>query len=258
MLVTVIIPTYNRGHFLERAVASVSRQKSNARLDMIIVDDGSSDDTTAICGRLKAQHSNLRVLHQENQGVASARNLGLRNLMPDTEIVTFLDSDDVLASGRFAQDLHHFVEDPALDMTYGRLMQVNNIDADSLEPAAGSACQNLRLTQLSSGLYRSSLISRTGFFAEDLLQAEDTDFLFRIFEEGAKYVLTETLTFYYVRHEGNITNDRSASNHFTGRAMLRAIKRRREDPWRANVKLPIMDSMVLLPLPTSDAVKNDI
>lgn len=257
MLVTVIIPTYNRAEFLERAVASIVRQESTALFDILIIDDGSTDQTLEVCARLKALHPNLRVLRQENKGVAAARNLGLFNLLPETDIVTFLDSDDVLAPGRFSLDLPHLEADLALDMTYGRLLVVSDIDADTLEPSAGSVLQNLRIVQLSSGLYRRSLIERTGYFSEDLLLAEDTDFLTRIFEEGVNYLLTDSLTFYYVRHQGNITNDRVSQNRYNARAMLRAIKRRRDDPVRAGVTLPTMDSLVLPAIPSSLSEKKD-
>lgn len=78
--------------------------------------------------------------------------------------------------------------------------------------------------------------------------AECTEFLTRIIEEDAKYILTDTLTVYSVRNGGNITNDRPASNHYTKRAILRAIKRRNDDPLRASATLPTMDSFVFLPI----------
>lgn len=232
MIVTIIIPTYNRAEFLERAVASCQRHGDIAQFDILIIDDGSTDATRDVCARLSKAHSNVRVLCQENKGVAGARNFGLKNLLLDTDIVTFLDSDDVFPAGRFAQDLPHFEADPSLEMTYGRLLHVSAINPDTLEPAADSASQNMRLTQLSSGLYSKELIERTGYFAEEMVQAEDTDFLYRIFEEGVTYLVTDTITVYYVRHDGNMTNDHDASNRYTKRAMLRSIKRRRDEPWR--------------------------
>lgn len=246
MIVTVIIPTYNRAEFLERAVASCLLQGDVAQFDILVVDDGSTDATPDVCARLAAAHSNVRVFRQENKGVAGARNLGLKNLLSETDVVTFLDSDDVFPKGRFEQDLPHFEASPALEMTYGRLLQVSAINPDTLEPAAGCECLNVRLTQLSSGLYRKELIERTGFFAEDMMQAEDTDFLYRIFEEGVTYLETDTVAIYYVRHDGNMTNDRGASNRYTKRAMLRSIKRRRDDPWRS-MHMPALDATILMP-----------
>lgn len=246
MTVTIIIPTYNRADLLERAVASCLAQEDSPPLDILIIDDGSTDGTPDLCDRLSAEVPNLRVVRQDNGGVAVARNTGLKNLLPETEFVTFLDSDDVFPRTRFAEDMPRFAQDNKLEMTYGRLLQVSAIDPDTLEPAEGAAQLNVRLTQLSSGLYTRALIDRTGLFAEDMVQAEDTDYLYRIFEEGVVYVQTDTVTCYYVRHAGNMTNDRGESNRFSKLAMVRSIKRRREDPWR-KMHMPELDATILTP-----------
>jgi len=245
MIITVIIPTYNRGPFLENAVASIIRQGDIAEFDILIVDDASTDNTPEICAQLMDAHPNVRVIRQSNTGVAGARNTGLRNLRPDADIVTFLDSDDIFPPGRFEQDLPHF-DDPAVDMTYARLLQVDAIDPSILEPPVDAARINCRLVQLSSGLFRKALIERTGFFAEDMEQAEDTDFLYRIFEEKANWIETDTIAVYYFKHGGNMTNDRETSRKYSAMAMLRSIKRRRDEPWRST-KMPALDAEVLLP-----------
>ncbi|MDG2113213.1 MAG: glycosyltransferase family A protein, partial [Actinomycetota bacterium] len=86
---TAIIPSYNRGHLLERAAASIWSQ-TLAPKELIIVDDGSTDDTAKIVTELAG---NNRYVHQDNAGGASARNRGVAEA--STEWVAFLDSDDV-------------------------------------------------------------------------------------------------------------------------------------------------------------------
>ena len=87
--VTVIIPTYNCGPFVAEAVDSVLAQ-TLPPAGIIVVDDGSSDDTPQ---RLERYRGLIQYVTQRNQGVSAARNRGL--LLADTEFVAFLDADDV-------------------------------------------------------------------------------------------------------------------------------------------------------------------
>ena len=91
-LVSVVIPTYNRAPLLERAVKSVFNQ-TYSHLEIIIVDDGSSDDTRKVVDRLKIQDERVRYLcHDMNKGPQAARNTGIH--AAHGEFVAFLDSDD--------------------------------------------------------------------------------------------------------------------------------------------------------------------
>ena len=132
MTTTVIVPTYNRAPLLGRALESLLRQRQDAKLDILVVDDGSEDSTSALLADLGRKHTEIRVVRRDNGGVAAARNTGLANLLPETAFVTFLDSDDISPMGRFAADLPRFATDPDLDFTYGRMMLVDPIDDDAL------------------------------------------------------------------------------------------------------------------------------
>jgi glycosyltransferase involved in cell wall biosynthesis len=91
-LVTVLIPTFNRAHLLARAIRSVLSQSYRA-LEVLIVDDGSTDDSRAVVADLARADGRVRYLHQENRGVSGARNTGLRAASGD--FLAFLDSDDL-------------------------------------------------------------------------------------------------------------------------------------------------------------------
>jgi len=234
MIITIIIPTYNRAEFLPRALASIAQQTCNATFDILIVDDGSTDDTPAVCAALAEKIPGIRIVRQENTGVAGARNTGLRNLLPETDVVTFLDSDDALGPDRFSADLPH-LEDPEIDLTYARMMHVADFDDATLMPTEGGECTSIRSVQLSCGLFRRNLIEKTGFFSEDMEQAEDTDYLYRVFEEGARWSETDTIAVYYIRHDGNMTNAKQVSQRYSAKALLRSIKRRRDDPRRSSI-----------------------
>lgn len=90
-LISVIIPVYNVEKTLKRCVDSVLEQ-SYANIEIILVDDGSTDRSTEICEQYAEDSSNIRVLHQENSGLSEARNNGVK--IAKGEYIIFLDSDD--------------------------------------------------------------------------------------------------------------------------------------------------------------------
>ncbi|NNH68017.1 glycosyltransferase family A protein [Rhizobium laguerreae] len=90
--VAVVIPAYNAGEYLAQTLQSVVYQTHKA-LEIIIVDDGSTDETPSICRRFAASDSRIRILSTENRGVAAARNTGIQASKSD--YIAFLDADDL-------------------------------------------------------------------------------------------------------------------------------------------------------------------
>lgn len=91
-LVSVIIPVYNSQHFVEECIQSIQRQTYN-NIEIIIIDDGSTDASSNICDKIAECDSRVKVFHIPNGGVAQARNYGLQ--MAQGEYIAFADSDDL-------------------------------------------------------------------------------------------------------------------------------------------------------------------
>ena len=92
-LITVVVPAYNVGNYLDLCLQSIVSQ-TYRNLDIVVVDDGSSDETPALCDCWVKKDSRIKVIHQVNSGVTVARKMGVKKALGDW--VTFVDADDIL------------------------------------------------------------------------------------------------------------------------------------------------------------------
>lgn len=205
--VSVVIPCYNQARYVAESVASALTQREPPR-EVIVVDDGSTDDPAAA---LAAFGGRVRLLRQENRGLAGARNRGLRAAGGD--YVLFLDSDDLLepeALGRLRALLEGR---PASGLAYCAWRQIDAAGAQVLgEVRPGGHADPLRGLLLrrffffaSAALIRRGCIEQLGGFDEGLPWGEDADMWLRIV--GAGYglaYLDEALVRYRV-HGASMT-----------------------------------------------------
>ena len=119
-LVSILIPAYNAAPFLSRSVASALRQ-THDNIEVVIVDDGSTDETGAIADKLAEQDPRVKVVHQENRGLAEARRSGLKAATAD--YICHLDADDEMLPDAVAFLLDKCVEQQ-LDLAYGSFIKV--------------------------------------------------------------------------------------------------------------------------------------
>ncbi|MCW5850181.1 MAG: glycosyltransferase family 2 protein [Anaerolineae bacterium] len=115
-LISVIIPVYNGSRYLDAALASVQAQ-THSPLDMIVVNDGSTDGSAAIAAAYPA----VRLVSQPNQGTAAARNHGVNLARGD--YLAFLDQDDVWVADKLERQMAAFQARPELDMVFGQVQQ---------------------------------------------------------------------------------------------------------------------------------------
>lgn len=120
--VSVIIPVYNVENYLEQCLDSILNQ-TYRNLEIIVVDDGSTDRSGEICDAYTLRHSNLKVIHKENAGLGMARNTGLEYI--SGEYVTFLDSDDWLEPDMI-QQLYNGIVSQNVDVCKAGFRRVTN------------------------------------------------------------------------------------------------------------------------------------
>lgn len=111
-VVSVIIPAYNQAQYLRQAIDSALEQ-GDISLEVIVIDDGSQDETPEV---LKEYEGKIRVLRKDNQGVARARNSGLE--IAKGEFISFLDADDIWLPGHLAKAMKVFERETEVGLTY--------------------------------------------------------------------------------------------------------------------------------------------
>ena len=90
-MISIIVPAYNVGAYIDRCITSILNQ-TYENIQIILIDDGSTDDTGTLCDKYAAQDHRIQVFHQEHQGVSASRNIGLNNCKGD--YIGFVDGDD--------------------------------------------------------------------------------------------------------------------------------------------------------------------
>lgn len=120
--VTVIIPVYNTEEFVEESILSVLSEKE-LNVELLLIDDGSTDDSGKIIDRYADQNVSVKAFHQPNKGLSSARNLGLENA--SGKYVCYLDSDDYYIPGKLVQAFH-LCEEKKLDLLFMTYMNFFN------------------------------------------------------------------------------------------------------------------------------------
>lgn len=121
-LVSIIVPIYNAERFLVLSIDSVLAQSYQA-FELLLLNDGSTDNSAQICDEYAKRDARIRVFHTENSGVSSARNLGLDNARG--EYVMFLDADDFWCDNNFLANLVTLAENNHLDVIRGEYKAVN-------------------------------------------------------------------------------------------------------------------------------------
>ena len=112
MKLSIIIPVYNTEKYLQQCINSILKS-SFSDYELLLIDDGSTDDSGQICDEYAIKDKRIRVFHQENGGVSKARNVGIDNA--NAPWITFIDADDWI-SGTFLENLYKAVEEhPDID-----------------------------------------------------------------------------------------------------------------------------------------------
>ena len=207
--VSIIIPTHNRGHLLREAVYSCLEQ-ADVDVDVIVVDDGSSDGSAK---DTKILYPQITLVEQTRQGACAARNHGL--FAARGQFIKFLDSDDLLAPGVLYRQVRN-LEQSSADVIYGDMEFIGNLADRRVGGVARRVIglisdfvdEMLADTKLFSNfiyLYRIDAIKNLRWNT-NLECLQDVDFTLQVAMSGARFKYEPGVTGYYRIHTGQITS----------------------------------------------------
>jgi glycosyltransferase involved in cell wall biosynthesis len=182
-LVSVIIPTYNRGQVIKESIESAIQQ-TYKNMEIIVVDDGSSDDTKAICEK----YPKIKYIFQENSGASSARNNALTHASGD--YIAFLDSDDVWHPDKTSEQMAFFDENDTVGLVFcdcARPVEGKHLFSPipPRQPAPIIGLKEIVLYPYlgtPSVILKKEVLNTIGNFNTQLKSAEDLEFFIRIAE----------------------------------------------------------------------------
>ncbi|MGE5402748.1 MAG: glycosyltransferase family 2 protein [Ignavibacteriales bacterium] len=228
--ISVILTTFNgasRG-YLRQAIESVLVQ-SYDNYELIIIDDGSKDNTAEVCNAYSANEK-IKYIYQNNRGLSAARNSGIQS--SSGELICFLDDDDYWHKDKLKRQAEYFydTQDNKCGMVFTSLQLVDEngvVIGKQAHVASGSIYAQLFYGNIidapSSVMIKRDVFKKVGYFREDFLSDEDYELWFRIAKEFNIYSLNEELVAYRV-HLNKMSNNHSATEFYRYAALYYAIK----------------------------------
>ncbi len=212
-MISVLIPVYNGEKYIFKAIESVIAQ-TYADYEIIVVDDGSTDDTAMIVKSFPM----VKYVHQPHSGVSVARNRGIRESRGS--VIAFIDADDMFAETKLERQAAYLSEHPDCMICYTEISNFTDLNVSELTDRQ-SRIMNARVENiLPSACIRRSVFSVCGFFDVNLPYGEDTEWIHRVklMNVGEIHTIEEKL---YLRriHNENL----SLTHEFKGAATMKPI-----------------------------------
>lgn len=241
-LLSIIIPIYNMEEYLQECLLSLKRQSFDDDVEIILVDDGSTDSSLEICQEVASRESNYYVIQQENQGVSTARNTGLANAKG--KYVAWIDPDDYITDDWYTTVKKELSSSP--DMIYfdmytltGNKLQKVSFDRYSRTLSKQELCEELAVgNRIQSHLW-SKIIRRSFFeqpFSTKYSYCEDFAVLHHVCWHAKECRYIHKPLYVYRQVETSITNDeeKMLSNAIVG---IRLYKHRYRFYIKHNMKV---------------------
>lgn len=233
-LVSVVVPCYNHGMFLEETVQSV--QKSGwSNVEIIIVDDGSTDNSAAVSKRMVEQYSNVRYIYQENSGPSVARNKGIAAARG--ELILPLDADDLISAEYIGEAAKEFEKDPELKLVYCEAEKFGDKTGKWILDEYSPRKLAFRNMIFVSGIFKKSDWLEAGGYSEEIkVGYEDWEFWISLLKTGGKVIKLPITGFFY-RIQAN--SRRKSVDHSARRRTVDFINEKHRDFIHAQLGGPL-------------------
>ena len=214
-LVSIIVPCYNQAHFLNESLSSVLKQ-SYSNWECVIVNDGSNDNTEQTALSWTKKDTRFKYVKQENKGLSSARNSGIKTSLGD--YILPLDADDIIREDFLDKTVPELLENDNLAIVSCNSKffegDITNI-INELKPKGNTYHFLLYVNQLvATSLYRKKCWEQVGGYDEQMKTGfEDWEFWIAITKQGWEYKVVEDFLFYYRKAKKSMLVD-TINNHF--------------------------------------------
>ncbi len=227
-LISVIIPCYNDGPYLADAIESVLKQ-GYSQIEIIVVDDGSSDNSEAVA---KSYGDQVTYIHQDNQGISAARNTGLKHCKGN--YIGFLDADDMWSAGGLSVRLKTLKSHPTAECIYGSVKQFISPDVAETIGKKFICPPDARQGRLAGALILTrEAFERIGFFDEELRVGETMDWVARGEQAGVVFFwVKETVLNRRINEHNTLTKDKQDRSDYL-RALKASLDRQRQSNQRS-------------------------
>lgn len=213
--VSCIVPVYNGERYLGETIDSILGQ-TLAPLEVIIVDDGSTDATAAV---VKSYGESVRYIYQEHAGVSEARNHGVRLAAGD--LLAFLDADDLFVPRKLERQAERFAVRPELDMSSAYTLNFWSPELNDEERDHDPKLATPWPRHISTWMLRPALFERVGGFDENMPLSQDVDWNVRAQASGA---IIETLPDILSRRRLHLRNVTRRAQSDCRDAVLRSVR----------------------------------
>lgn len=214
-LITIIVPVYNIEKYLTRCVLSILKQ-SYRTLEIILIDDGSTDKSSKLCDELEKKDERIKVIHKMNEGLSSVRNLGVKEA--HGKYIAHIDGDDFI-SEKYIEYLYnlmmHYKADISIcnyikftDLKELNILKIKNkekiIEMDSKKALEALLYQKYFTTSTWGKLFKSELLKQIEF-PEDMY-AQDMSTTYRLINDSNKIVYGSQKLYYYYQRSDSIVH----------------------------------------------------
>lgn len=209
-MISIIIPVYNAGLYLDRCLRSVKSQ-TYSKWECVLVNDGSKDDSGSICDKWQSEDSRFRVIHQNNQGASVARQVGIATAKG--EYLSFVDADDVVEPD-YLEKLYFFLCDfdaeiAACDFIKHRESESVIVDRNPLPRILESEELHQRFFKYEFWGYPGKIYKREvfdGIYFPKATINEDYVVMAQLFHKCQRMAYVHVSLYHYMMHEGSLSN----------------------------------------------------
>lgn len=255
-VISVIVPVYNVAAYLPQCLESIANQDYE-KLEVILIDDGSTDGSGAVCDEYARQDSRFRVIHQKNGGAAAAKNAGLRAAAG--EYLSFVDSDDFLEPGAYRHMVDVLKTEKADAAQFSFRDVYKTRTEDQLLPPGRSAEDNktylVRFTKdwtcalLWNKLYKRELFD--GIFFEEGHRIDDEYFTYQGIMNARRIVCDDRIVYNYRRRASSVMLSPSSGKQLAYDRVDCLVKRwekvlNRFPELRRDFDLQLLDALIYL------------